>query len=56
MIILRQEMCDEAGCTEPLSLGYVPDHFKMQEMCNEAFENEPDSLKYVPDQFKIKNV
>ena len=34
---------------EPLSLAYVPDHFKTPEMCNEAVSKKAYMLKYVPD-------
>ena len=36
---------------EPLSLAYVPDHFKTQEMCNEAVRNKLCRLLFVPDHF-----
>ena len=49
-------MCDEAVCTKPPSLTYVPDHFKTQEMCDEAVRREPSLLFYVPDRLKKQDV
>ena len=49
-------MCDEAADIEPLSLAYVPDHFKTQKMCDKAVEGDPWLLKYVPDHFILQDM
>ena len=49
-------MCDEAVRTEPLSLAYVPDHFKTQEMCNEAVRNKLCMILFVPDHFWMQEM
>ena len=49
-------MCDEAVHIKPLSLTYVPDHFKTQEMCNEAVRNKLTMLLFVPDPFWTQEI
>ena len=41
---------------DPLSLAYVPDHFKAERMCKRVVKHEPETLEYVPDDFKSKRI
>ena len=50
-----QKMCNEAVNSEPLSLFYVPDCFKI-EMCEKAVEKDPRSLQFVPHWFVTQQV
>ena len=43
-----QEMRNEAVCSKPRMLRYVPDCFKTQGLCNEAVEKDPWMLYDVP--------
>ena len=41
---------------EPLSLAYVPNHFKTEEMCNPAVVLSPYTLKYILDQYRTQEI
>ena len=51
-----EETCNKSVEEDPLTLLYVPDHFKTQGICIEAVDIEPILLAWVPDHFRTRNV